>query len=264
MKLLMVLIVLFALFLGTFFIAKKKKKHDYLDIIWGVGFILGAVVSYGISEYKTTIGLIMTVMVIIWGVRLTYHLAKRNIGQKEDVRYLEYRNAYKGNHFELYFFFRMYVVQYVLNFVIGFPVIYGNIYGNLNLGLISFVGMMIWAVGFFFESVGDRQLKDFKRNSFNKGKLMTTGLWKYTRHPNYFGEATQWWGIYIMTLSNIQYAFLIFSPLVITGLLLFVSGVPLLEKRYEGREDWEEYKRKTSKFIPFPQKNKAKQDARPL
>lgn len=254
MKFLSVLILLFLLFAGTFFVAKQKKKHDYLDIIWGMGFVISAVFSYFIGTPKTTVGLLMTLLVTLWGLRLTYHLAKRNVGQKEDARYVKFRDSYRGKHFEIYFFFKMYMFQYVLNFIICFPVIYVNLVGGISFGPLTAVGMGIWLIGFFFEAVGDAQLKKFKRDPANKGRLMTEGLWRYSRHPNYFGEATQWWGIYFMALSRIGNFFLIFSPLAITILLLFVSGVPLLEKRYEGRPDWEDYKQKTSKFFPLPPK----------
>lgn len=109
-------------------------------------------------------------------------------------------------------------------------------------------GIIIWMIGFYFESTADKQLSEFIKNPENKGKLMTSGLYKYSRHPNYFGEVTQWWGIFLISGSLIT----IISPLTITLLILFVSGVPLLEKKYVGRSDWEEYKKKTSVFIPLP------------
>ncbi len=250
MKLVITLIATLLLFVVTFLVAKNKNKHDFLDIIWGMGFIIVAVFSYIVGK-KTAVGLIMTILVIIWGARLTKHLFKRIKNSKEDYRYQEYRKNYKGNNFDLYFFFRMYLVQYLLNIIIGFTVIYTNIYGNVDISYLTYIGIIVWILGFIFESVGDHQLKVFKSDKNNKGKLMTTGLWKYTRHPNYFGEVTQWWGIYIIAISNFTRLWLIFSPLTITLLILFVSGVPLLEKKYDGRDDWEEYKRKTSIFIPW-------------
>lgn len=254
MKILIVYFVVFLLFVATFLKGKKDGKHDYIDITWGLGFVLTAIISYIISENKSTVGLIITILVIIWGLRLSYYLLKRNVGKKEDTRYTEYREKYKGNNFDLYFFFRMYVLQFVLNMLISFPVAYVNITNGIDFNFVTILGMVIWIVGFFFESVGDHQLKTFLSRPSNKGKLMTKGLWSLTRHPNYFGEATQWWGIYIIAIGKISNFWLIFSPLLITLFLLFVSGVPLLEKKYEGRPDWEEYKKKTSKFIPLPPK----------
>ena len=190
----------------------------------------------------------------MWGIRLTFYLAKRNIGAKEDYRYDDYRKQYKGSNFDLYFFFKMYMLQFILCIIIAFPVIYINIKGNAEFTALTTVGILLWMIGFAFESIGDKQLKEFKANPKNKGKLMTKGLWSLTRHPNYFGEATQWWGIYLISISILDNWWLIFSPIVITVLVRFVSGVPLLEKKYEGRKDWEDYKQKTSVFFPMPAK----------
>lgn len=250
-KIILTMGIVFISFLTVFFIGKIKNKHDLLDVLWGAAFIFASVVSYIISNNKSTIGLIMTLLVFIWGSRLTIYLGKRNIGSKEDYRYDDYRKKYKGNNFDLYFFFRMYLIQYIFCMIIVLPVIYINITGNAQVSNITFVGVFVWFIGFLFESVGDMQLKRFKSKTKNKGKLMTTGLWAYTRHPNYFGEATQWGGIYLISISNINNWWLIFSPIVITVLVRYISGVPLLEKKYEGRQDWEEYKQKTSVFIPL-------------
>ncbi len=252
MKILIVMLAVFALFLGTFLVAKSKGKHDFLDIIWGISFVLAAIVSYLLGS-KTIVASLATVLVTIWGLRLTYHLAGRIVSSAEDYRYQAYRQQYKGRHFDLYFFFRMYLVQYAFSIMIVFPVIYLNIHGAAWHAL-STVGLIVWMIGFFFEAVGDAQLRTFIGKSENKGKLMTTGLWRYTRHPNYFGEATQWWGIYLLAISNYQNYWLIFSPLLITVLLRFVSGVPLLEKKYQDRVDWQAYKAKTSPFFPWPPK----------
>lgn len=241
------------LFVITFFIAKRHRKHDYLDIIWGVGFTVSAVSSYLIGNSKSMVGLVMTGLVTIWGIRLTVHLAKRNIGQPEDYRYQAIRQK-NGQQSEWVIFFRMYLLQYMLNLLIGFVVIYVNINGSRTWSLISWSGLLFWVIGFGFEAIGDGQLRRFKLDSTNQGKLMTKGLWRYTRHPNYFGEAMQWWALYLMSLTSPSYWFLFFSPLIIHLFLLYVSGVPLLEKKYEGRFDWEIYKQQTSRFIPLPPK----------
>lgn len=254
-KILFTVCIVFVSFVFVYFIGKVKNKHDLLDVLWGAAFILASVVSYLLSENKSDVGLLMTGLVFVWGSRLTFHLAKRNIGAKEDFRYDDYRKKYRGKNFDLYFFFRMYLVQFILCIIIVFPVIFMNISGNVKLSSLTFVGLIVWIVGFIFESLGDKQLKEFKSKPENKGKLMTIGLWSYTRHPNYFGEATQWWGIYLISISNLNNLWLIFSPIVITLLVRFVSGVPLLEKKYEGREDWKKYKRRTSIFLPLPPKS---------
>ena len=146
----------------------------------------------------------------------------------------------------------------VINVIVGFPVVYVNLEGTPKAGLILWLGFVVWVVGFFFEAVGDEQLRRFKARPENKGRLMTEGLWAWTRHPNYFGDAAIWWGIYLISLTgDLGRAWLVFSPLLMTFMLLYVSGVPLLEKKYEGRADWEAYTRRTSKFFPRPPKGES-------
>lgn len=248
-----VYLILFLGFVGVFFLGKQKKKHDYIDIFWGVAFILSAIVSW-LLGVRSLSGSLLTVLTILWGARLSIHLAKRNIGKPEDFRYRAMRENWK-QRFELVMFFKNYMTQFLLNVIIGFPIVYTNLQGSEDFIPFMVAGLLIWLVGIFFEAVGDAQLTRFKQRPDSKGKLMTEGLWSWTRHPNYFGEATVWWGIYVVALSaSLGRFWLIFSPLTITLLLLFVSGVPLLEKKYAGRPDWEAYKKKTSKFIPLPPK----------
>ncbi len=244
----------FIVFLGFVLvnrIAAKKQKHDYIDIYWGLGFVLSALTSYFLGP-KTTVGLIMKILTSLWGLRLSWHLARRNTKKEEDYRYFEMRQKWQRN-FERTIFLRVYLLQYVLNLIIGLPVIYVNLIGSKPAGFLTIIGVLLWLVGMYFEVVGDAQLEAHIKKK--TGKLMTTGLWKYTRHPNYFGESVLWWGIFVVSLSASWSNFwLIISPLVITLLLLFVSGIPLLEKRMAKRPGWNEYARKTSKFIPLPPK----------
>lgn len=162
------------------------------------------------------------------------------------------RQRWKKN-FERTIFLRIYLLQYVLNLLIGLPVIYVNLTGAKPASFLTLLGAMVWLVGMTFEVVRDAQLEAHMKKK--TGKLMTTGLWKYTRHPNYFGESTIWWGIYLLSLSaSWSNVWLIINPLVLTLLLLFISGVPLLEKKMSQRPDWDAYAKKTSKFIPLPPK----------
>ncbi len=253
MKHIIIFLASLIMFIVTFLIGKSKNKHDFLDIIWGMSFVICSAVSLFLSKL-TIVNIISTLLVLIWGMRLTIYLAKRNINVKEDYRYQKYRDEYKGKHFDMYFFLRMYLLQYVLSVIIIYPVVFTNLKDISNFGIITVIGIIVWIIGFIFESVGDSQLRKFKKDPVNKGKLMQTGLWKYTWHPNYFGEASMWWGIYLICISDYKYYWLIFSPILITLLLRFVSGVPLLEKKYAGRADWEEYKKKTSIFFPMPSK----------
>lgn len=256
MKYFLVYLLLLGAFAGVFLIGKKNKKHDYVDILWGLGFALSALISW-LAGPKSLPGGVMTLLTCIWGARLSLHLARRNIGKPEDFRYKAMRDKWV-NRFEMVMFFKNYMTQFVINVIVGFPVVYVNLEGTPKAGLILWLGFVVWVVGFFFEAVGDEQLRRFKARPENKGRLMTEGLWAWTRHPNYFGDATMWWGIYLMSLSGDSgRAWLVFSPLLMTFMLLYVSGVPLLEKKYEGRADWEAYTRRTSKFFPRPPKGES-------
>jgi steroid 5-alpha reductase family enzyme len=253
---LIVYAILFVCFCIAFFIGKHAKKHDIIDIFWGLGFVISGLISWLLGT-KSIPGSIITILTAIWGIRLTWHLARRNIGKMEDFRYQDMRKRWKNN-FELNMFFRMYMFQFVLNAIIGFPIVFTNLeVTKPSFNLMLYIGIGVWLIGFIFEVVGDEQLRQFKSKPENKGKLITTGLWAWTRHPNYFGESLIWWGIFAISLS-VDYTrfWLIISPLIITIFLLFVSGVPLLEKKYEGRVDWEAYKKQTSKFFPFPPKKR--------
>jgi steroid 5-alpha reductase family enzyme len=234
-----------------FLISVIKKRNDVADVAWGLGFVLLAWISFFLSQINSQRGLLVTALVSIWGLRLALHIYRRNKGKQEDYRYLAWRKEW-GKWFIIRSYLQVYVLQGLFLFLIIQPVLFIN-KSIGTIGLLDIFGVLIWLVGFYFESVGDRELKQFVSNPANKGKIMDQGLWRYTRHPNYFGEVTQWWGIFIIALSIPNALFTIVGPLTITCLILFVSGVPLLEKKYAGRPDFE---KRTSVFFPlFPKKN---------
>ena len=142
------------------------------------------------------------------------------------------------------------MLQGVLLYIVSLPILLVNTTKVDSFYWWNSLGIIIWAIGFFFEVVGDWQLRKFKQQAGNHGKLLTTGLWSLTRHPNYFGEALSWWGIYLVTLTTVGNLWGVIGPIIITLLLLFVSGVPLLEKKYQDRPDFIEYAKKTAKFFP--------------
>jgi len=237
-----------------FVISLIKKRNDVADVAWGLGFVLIAWASFIISDNENWQGILVGILVSIWGIRLAWHINSRHKGKPEDSRYAVWRRDW-GNYFLIRSYLQVFILQGIFLLIISTPImlINKNATGELNLLLI--IGFVIWLIGFYFESVGDKQLANFIHNPENKGKLMTEGLWKYSRHPNYFGEVTQWWGIWLIALS-VPYGWLaIIGPITITILILFVSGVPLLEKKYKGRNDFEAYKERTSIFIPLPPKS---------
>ena len=238
-------------FVLTFIIAQTQKNNGLIDITWGLTFLLSTVVAFVIGKPQGLVPLVMSLLVLIWGTRLSWHLIRRNVGKPEDFRYANMRNSWNPSTFYLRMFVQIYLLQLVLNFLINLTTITANLQDISSWSLLASIGVVIWLIGFYFEAVGDKQLKDFKAQPANKGKLIEQGLWRFTRHPNYFGEAAQWWGLYLMAISGGRNYWLILSPLLITFFLVYVSGVPMLEKKYAGRPDWEDYKRRTSKFVPW-------------
>lgn len=234
-----------------FVIARLLKRTDIIDAAWGPAFIVAAVASFviGGQVIGANIQTLLLVLVSIWGTRLSYTITCRLISHDEDKRYVELRKKWKGNE-ALNTFVRIFLVQAILATIVSTAVIHANSNDTTSLNVFALIGCVIWIIGFFFEVVGDWQLKTFLANPKNKGKLMIRGLWAYTRHPNYFGEATMWWGIAIIVLGTAYGWVGLITPVIISYLLLFVSGVPMTEKAFEGRPGWESYKKRTSKFLP--------------
>jgi steroid 5-alpha reductase family enzyme len=248
------LILIAALFIFAnigFAMSLIKKRNDIADVFWGLGFVLIAWLSFFLTEFQNSRGLLVNILVTIWGLRLVIHIYSRHRGKGEDFRYKAWRESW-GEWFFVRSYLQVFILQAAFLFLIAIPVIWANFYPQ-PLGLFDFIGVVIWIFGFGFEVIGDWQLRKFTKQPTNKGKLIQTGLWKFSRHPNYFGEVVLWCGIFCIALS-IPFGFAsIFSPILITILILFVSGVPMLEKKYENNPEFIEYKRKTSMFFPmFP------------
>ena len=250
--------ILFITFIFT--LARYKNRFDLIDPAWGLVFISIAATSY-LGQDKIEFVSVQTLvfaLVIIWGIRLFYHLYSRWTHKKEeDHRYAELRRNYSKSRLGLMvnMYIKVYLFQAVLAIIIMLPVVSAMVVTPQNLSILTFVGGVIWLIGFLFEAIGDGQLAAFTRTSSKKGKLMTEGLWKYTRHPNYFGEVTQWWGIFIIVAGFLpNWWIAIIGPLTITIVIVFFTGVPMTEKHFEGRSGWAAYKRRTSKFLPLPPK----------
>ena len=251
-------ILVFLFFTSFFIIAQIIKNNSIVDIGWGIGFILITLYTFFFSEMITAKSILVTSLVLIWGFRLSYHILKRNWGKPEDFRYAKWRKEW-GKWLFIRSFFQIFMLQGLLMLIIASPIIFINHSHQTGLQLLDYLGALIWIIGFLFESIGDYQLAQFIQKPENKGKIMKYGLWQYTRHPNYFGEATMWWGIYIISLSLPNGFWFIISPLTITILLLYVSGVPMLEKKFSDDQKFQEYARETPKFFPwFPKKSTKK------
>lgn len=245
--------LVFATMLLLFVVATIIKKNSIVDIGWGFGFVLIAWFTFFKFGSNGFAQIITSLLVTAWGLRLSFHIFKRNVGKPEDFRYQNWRKEW-GKWVIPRSFFQIFMLQGLFMLIVSLPIIYTNSYSGSADLLWVIIGSMIWIKGFYWEAVGDYQLRKFIKIK-KPGQLMTKGLWKYTRHPNYFGEAMMWWGIFVIALSAANSFITIISPVTITFLLRFVSGVPMLEKKYEGNEDFEVYKKKTNAFIPwFPKK----------
>lgn len=226
-----------------FGMALQKKRNDLADVAWGLGFVAVVWIGWMLGGQKIEV-VVANLMVTAWGTRLSWHVYLRNKDKSEDYRYASWRKEW-GKNFIWRSYIQVFLLQGLFMFLIAMPTVAINWYGGVDK-----TGVLVWLVGFYFEVVGDWQLKTFLKDPTNKGKIMDKGWWRYSRHPNYFGEITMWWGIWLMGWRYGWWT--IIGPLTITILIRYVSGVPLLEKKFEGRKDWEEYKQKTSVLIPWP------------
>lgn len=234
-----------------YLIALALKRLDVVDVAWGLGFVAIAGFMWMRSFPPSPQLVLIGVLVFVWGTRLAWHVWARNRGKPEDFRYAQWRAAWK-RAFYVRAYLQVFVLQGVFMLLIAAPIVVSGAAGPVTLGVPAAIGALVWLVGFLFEAVGDAQLAAFRRDPTNRGHLMTTGLWRYTRHPNYFGEAVQWWGIWLVALEAPLGWAAVVGPAAITWLLLKVSGVPLLERKYAGRPDWEAYAARTSMFVPLP------------
>lgn len=237
-------------FMFFFFLGTLKKDNSIVDMGWGIGFVV--VAWYFVIRYRIfdAVSLFVSVLISLWGLRLFYHILRRNLGKPEDFRYATWRKAW-GKWVVLRAFFQVYVLQGAMMFLIALPIVSTHEVVDKTFQGLTVLGGIVWLMGYFFEVVGDAQLAAFKKQPSSRGKLMTSGLWQYTRHPNYFGEATMWWGIWLIAVSVGAPWYVVISPLTITILLRFVSGVPLLEKSMKTREGYASYAKQTNVFFPW-------------
>lgn len=245
------IIVVFFYMIIWFAIAQARKRNDVADIAWGIGFIVTAVTAMVLHNGTHVRGMLVTLLVVLWGIRLSLHISMRNRGKPEDPRYRRWREEW-GKHAVIRSLLQVFLLQGILMVVVSLPVTFTIISKSHPFSVIDILGLILWSVGFAFESVGDYQLGQFKKDPANRGRIMTQGLWTYTRHPNYFGEVLLWWGVYLTALSTPDGWVTIVGPLTITFLILKVSGIPLLENKYSGNKEFESYKRRTSAFFPLP------------
>jgi steroid 5-alpha reductase family enzyme len=237
-----------------FVIAQLKKDNSIVDIGWGLGFL--AVVSGFVltSKSPSVPQLVFLGMIAVWALRLAGYIFKRNRGTGEDYRYAAWRKEW-GKTVVWRAYLQVFMLQGFIMFMVLSPsyALFSEVAAGLEIT--HFVGILLWSIGFYFEAIGDAQMMRFKSDTTNKGKVMNSGLWKYTRHPNYFGEALLWWGFGVFSLSAELWWLSLIGPAAITFFLLKVSGVAMLERKYDGNSKYAEYQRTTNAFLPWFPKN---------
>ncbi|MET8413821.1 DUF1295 domain-containing protein [Streptomyces sp. NPDC005195] len=247
----------FAVMFVTFAVAVRKGVHRIVDVAWGVGFTAVAVVSFVASAGEGDEGrrILVTVLTSVWGLRLALHIAWRGRGPGEDPRYEAMLAKAPGNR-HAYALRMVYLLQGALVWLVSLPVQAAQ-YVSTGLTGLTLAGAALWAVGLFFEAVGDAQLARFKADPAHHGRVMDRGLWSWTRHPNYFGDFCVWWGLFLLACdSGAAAAVSVLSPLVMSYLLINGSGKALLEKQLAGRAGFAEYTARTSGFFPLPPKSR--------
>lgn len=256
--------LVFIYFTTLFLIAQKIKNNSIVDIFWGLGFVLIAAYSLLYTHFTGFNGgldifkLISSGLIILWGLRLFLYIGVRNIGKPEDYRYVNMKKKWGNNKPALQAFFKVFMLQGFFMLLVSAPIYVSHLNvnpANLVTLIVTIVGTFIFLIGFFFEAVGDAQLRAFVKKRTSRDQIMQTGLWKYTRHPNYFGEVTMWWANFLIVITTSFGYLAIISPIIMTWLMLFVSGIPMLEKKYDQNEAFQAYKKRTNAFFPwFPKK----------
>jgi steroid 5-alpha reductase family enzyme len=245
-----------AMMMAGWFISLLYRNVTIVDSLWGLGFVIIAWITYFLSDGYVVRKTLIAVFVTLWGLRLCIYLSMRNWGKGEDPRYGVWRKE-SGERFWIVSLFKVFILQAVFMWFISLSPQFGQISATPNqLTWLDIMGASIWAIGFFFETIGDWQLAHFKTNPENKGKVMDKGLWAYSRHPNYFGECLVWWGLFLISFSSPGNWWTIISPIIVTIVLLKMTGIPLTEKTIgDKRPGYREYIARTNAFIPwFPKK----------
>lgn len=225
-----------------------KKRNDIADVAWGLGFCVVCLYLL-ITQPHTPLALLLYGLVITWGLRLSIHIYTRNKNKEEDFRYKQWRAEW-GKTFYWRSYLQVYLLQAFFLGAIITPVVWVAQVGSGAWTAFTYAGLVVWIIGWVYQTVADYQLRQFVRYRKVPGAIMQEGLWKYSRHPNYFGEILMWWGIFLMATTVPGGWWTIFSPLIITFLLTSVSGVPMLEKKYAGDEAFQAYKKTTPALFP--------------
>ena len=241
----------------TWLVSLVRRDASIADIAWGLGFVAIAWTTWFVGDGLGDRRHLLVAMVTIWGLRLAGHLLWRSWGEPEDRRYQAMRRK-AGDRFPLTSFFTVFVLQGIAMWIVSLPVQLAMTPTEPEVGVLSIIGVVVWGVGLFFETVGDAQLARFRADPANHDTVLDWGLWRYTRHPNYFGDCCVWWGLFLVAAETPDARWGIVGPALMTLLLLRVSGVTLLERGLHRRRDgYADYVERTSAFLPRPPKGPA-------
>lgn len=243
-----------AVLAATFIASRIAGKHSVIDTAWGLLFVAVAITAFVRSAGSGDDGRrwLLLALTTVWGVRLAQHIGRRSAGKPEDPRYEQLLSKASGSP-QLYALRTVYLLQGALAWLISAPVQVG-MFEPGPIGVLGWVGVAVWGVGLSFEALGDAQLERFRRDPANKGRIMDRGLWRFTRHPNYFGDACVWWGLFLVAAEHWPGALTVPAPILMTLLLTKGSGVRILERHMSGRPGWQAYAARTSRFLPRPPK----------
>ncbi|MGI8331195.1 DUF1295 domain-containing protein [Actinomadura scrupuli] len=259
-NLLVTAVAVTATMLATMAYALRTRTQSIVDTVWGLGFVVIAAVTFAASaiqgEGLTARRVVVLVLTAVWGLRLGAHIHRRNRGHGEDPRYAALMRRNTGP-VAPYVLRTIYWPQGAIMWVVSLPVQVA-MYEPAALGVVTWAGIAVWTVGFLFEAVGDRQLARFKADPGNQGKVMDRGLWAWTRHPNYFGDATVWWGLFLVACSHWTGLLTVVAPMLMTHMLVNRSGKALLERQMARRRgpEYTDYLARTSGFLPRPPKRR--------
>jgi steroid 5-alpha reductase family enzyme len=253
-----------ALFLTLFFLIivlafaylliLKHKNISIIDIFWSLLFLVISIVNFFYFENYSLVKIITMILITLWSLRLSIYLFNRNWGKSEDFRYNQISSRWKKNR-NLNILVKVVLLQGLLSFIVSLPIQYifsSNQILNSNSIFIFIFSIILFLIGFLFESLADYQLMKFKKDKKNTGKLLVSGLWSKSRHPNHFGNFLIWWSFFLISTTQINPLdiWIIISPILMTVLLRYISGVPMLEKKFKNHPDFEKYEKNTPIFFP--------------
>lgn len=246
-----------ALMASVWVVSLRIRDVSIVDIVWGAAGAMLAVTTYSMTDGDPARKLLVVAMTVLWGGRLAFHIGLRSRGRGEDFRYAAMR-ARAPSAFPRRSLVTVFLLQALLIWAISLPAQFAQFSPvPRGLTLLDFLGLGLWSVGWLVEAVADSQLRAFLSDGANKGKVMNRGLWRYSRHPNYFGDSLIWWGIFLVAAATPRGWMTLFSPLLMTYFLMRVSGVPMLEEALaERREGYRKYMEETSSFFPWPPKTR--------